>query len=74
MSKKISLYCMSGEMFVVTAGEGIQRALLFEKVNDIGEYHHHYFIHSSSLSRSIYMYIYIFNKVLHSCVKYAGDS
>jgi len=26
------------------------RALLFETVNDVGEYHHNYFIHSSSLS------------------------
>ena len=30
--------------------KGIGRALLFETVNDMGEYHHNYFIHSSSLS------------------------
>ena len=46
MSQKVSLCCMSGKMLVVTAG----RALLFETVNDMGEYHHNYFIHSSSLS------------------------
>lgn len=30
--------------------KGIGRELLFEAVSDMGDYHHNYFIHSSSLS------------------------